>query len=205
MAELQVKCPACRHDVLVPDSLLGDRVQCPLCYEFFIAPEQTASGELGDSLPLDPQRYRVPPRSGLASRLAAPAILLLLLGLLGAMLNGFMMYTLAANPGQMIEILEKLSERQLTPEERAESLNLMRIQYTLGAGMAGITCLAALAMLVRRGFWLAVLGSVLAILNYPTGCCLPGIPLGIWSLIVLFNPDVKALFSTTSTSTESMN
>ena len=48
-------------------------------------------------------------------------------------------------------------------------------------------------MLRLRSYWVSVVGS-LAIMPAGLVCCLGGFPVGIWSLVVLFQPEVKASF-----------
>ncbi len=48
-------------------------------------------------------------------------------------------------------------------------------------------------MLKLRNYWLALAGSV-ALMPGSCMCCLLGLPSGIWSIVVLLNPEVKAAF-----------
>jgi hypothetical protein len=67
-------------------------------------------------------------------------------------------------------------------------------------GVLGIvgSCFVIFAMLemkkVRR-FPVALAGAILAMLPFLSLCCFFGFPLGIWALVVLFNPDVRAAFT----------
>ena len=54
--------------------------------------------------------------------------------------------------------------------------------------------MGAMKMKNLQSHSLAVTVSVLAMIPCISPCCLLGIPIGIWSLIVLMNPDVKAAF-----------
>jgi len=50
--------------------------------------------------------------------------------------------------------------------------------------------------MIRLQSWaLAVTGSVLAMLNVGSCCCVLGAPIGIWSLAVLMSPDVVSIFT----------
>jgi hypothetical protein len=50
--------------------------------------------------------------------------------------------------------------------------------------------------MIRLQSWgLAVTGSVLAMLNIGSCCCVLGAPIGIWSLTVLMSPDVISIFT----------
>jgi hypothetical protein len=53
---------------------------------------------------------------------------------------------------------------------------------------------AMLEMRKLRRFPIAVTGTILAMVPYLSLCCLFGLPIGIWGLVVLFNPDVRAAF-----------
>jgi hypothetical protein len=74
--------------------------------------------------------------------------------------------------------------------------------YFLGGGgllaivLALLIILGGILMCVRRGYALAVFSAVLAALPClsPSACCIFGIVIGIWALVVLFNPAVKAAF-----------
>jgi len=50
-------------------------------------------------------------------------------------------------------------------------------------------------MMKLQSWGMAVTGSVLAMLNIGSCCCVLGIPVGIWSLIVLMSPDNISIFS----------
>ena len=56
-----------------------------------------------------------------------------------------------------------------------------------------ITC--GLQMMKLQSWGMAVAGSVLAMINVGSCCCVLGIPVGIWSLTVLMTPDVISIFS----------
>jgi type IV secretory pathway protease TraF len=49
-------------------------------------------------------------------------------------------------------------------------------------------------MLKARRYSLALLAAILALIPLSSLCCIPSIPIGIWALIVLRNPEVKAAF-----------
>lgn len=67
---------------------------------------------------------------------------------------------------------------------------------SLWVGVSLLVVLGGMCMLARRVYWLSVLGSVLAVIPCIscTGCLGLGQGVGIWSLIVLMRPEVKALF-----------
>ncbi len=80
--------------------------------------------------------------------------------------------------------------------------NQMRIQGSVGAVFTTIgslvTVLGAARMRAAKGRGLALTGSILAMIPCFTSCCLAGLPIGIWAIVVLSNADVKAAFEASS-------
>ena len=64
----------------------------------------------------------------------------------------------------------------------------------LGLLVAIFIIYAALKMKDLKQWNLAVVASVLAMIPCISPCCVIGLPVGIWSLVVLLRPDVKAAF-----------
>ena len=65
----------------------------------------------------------------------------------------------------------------------------------LSLAAAPIIVFGATQMLGVRRYSLAVLAAILALIPFSSVCCISGIPIGIWALIVLLNPHVKAAFA----------
>lgn len=61
--------------------------------------------------------------------------------------------------------------------------------------VSGFIIWAALQMKQLQKWTLAVTASVLAMIPCIGPCCLIGIPIGIWALVVLLKPEVKAAFT----------
>lgn len=59
MPDETIYCPACNRKLRVPESELGQVVQCPLCRAFFTAPGR-ASAYLPEVLPVHPQPAQAP-------------------------------------------------------------------------------------------------------------------------------------------------
>jgi hypothetical protein len=58
-----------------------------------------------------------------------------------------------------------------------------------------LSMLGGSLMCARKARGFAILASIItAIPCLTSACCLLGLPIGIWALIVLFQPDVKAAF-----------
>jgi ABC-type proline/glycine betaine transport system permease subunit len=54
---------------------------------------------------------------------------------------------------------------------------------------------AAMQMKQLQSWPLALSGSIIAMTPCISLCCIIGIPIGIWALVVLFKPEVKEAFS----------
>jgi hypothetical protein len=77
----------------------------------------------------------------------------------------------------------------------------MAIQGPLGAVLAiiglivgAVILLGAMKMKKLEGYGFAMAATIMAMVPCISPCCLLGLPIGIWSLVVLMNADVKAAF-----------
>jgi hypothetical protein len=67
------------------------------------------------------------------------------------------------------------------------------ISGILGFLFGFVIAFGGMKMRQLRGYGVAMAGAVLAMLPC-TCCCIVGLPVGIWALIVLMKPEVKAAF-----------
>jgi hypothetical protein len=68
------------------------------------------------------------------------------------------------------------------------------ISGILGFVVSGLILFGALKMKKCQSYGWAMTASILAVIPCVSPCCLVGIPIGIWALIVLSKPEVKAQF-----------
>ncbi len=61
--------------------------------------------------------------------------------------------------------------------------------------VAGVTIAGSVSMMSLRRYPLAVIAAILSMLPFATPCCVLGLPLGIWALVVLFRPEVSQSFT----------
>ena len=61
--------------------------------------------------------------------------------------------------------------------------------------LCGVIILGGMKMQKLQSYNLAMAAAVVALLPCSCPCCLIGIPLGIWALVVLMKPEVKAAFT----------
>lgn len=75
----------------------------------------------------------------------------------------------------------------------------MVLQGSIGSAIAAVCGLVitigGMKMRNATGRGLAMTSSILAMIPCTSSCCLIGLPVGIWALVVLSNPDVKAAFA----------
>ncbi len=163
---------------------------------------------------------RADPREVELARMAvaAPAIFLILNGLVGLVLLGLLSVPLVFDPDGMVEWFKNVAaqqppgpERQDLEEQIAEfenQLNTNREVYVrqnaIMLGIRGLFDLVAVVggLYMRRltGYGFSVAGAVVSLVPVATGCCVTGIPFGIWALIVLSRPEIKAAFVAVRTS-----
>ncbi|HVS03200.1 MAG TPA: hypothetical protein VMT16_10565 [Thermoanaerobaculia bacterium] len=65
----------------------------------------------------------------------------------------------------------------------------------IGLVIGGFLIWVGMQMRMLRQWTAALIGSILAMIPCISPCCLIGLPIGIWSLIVLNKPEVKAAFT----------
>lgn len=129
------------------------------------------------------------------SKVLGPSIGLIVLGILGAVLGVLGLFTGGLDP-------EMLEEMDLPPEQRDLMLKLFQSGGALGTAMSvvgiGISVFIAWAgfqMMKLKAWTAAVVANVLIMIPCVTSCCcVIGIPMGVWGLVVLFNKDVKNAF-----------
>ncbi len=129
-------------------------------------------------------------------RVQIPAILLIVTAV-GTFLMGLMSLFSST---WMLEVIEKLD----MPEEQLEQMraqmgepSALSIGYTIVfvMGSAVLIGLGAMRMKELRSYPLAMTASILAMIPcFSSCCCVIGLPVGIWALIVLLDKDVKAAF-----------
>jgi hypothetical protein len=64
----------------------------------------------------------------------------------------------------------------------------------LGILMSFLILLGAIKMKQLSNYGLAVTASIIAMIPCVSPCCLLGLPIGIWALVVLSKPEIKSVF-----------
>jgi hypothetical protein len=143
------------------------------------------------------------------AKVSGPAIMLILGGIFGILAGVFVigMFVLAADSLIDWMKVQRDNAPQGAQKERLDSQikefeqNKDQVKMTYGAlGAAGILLgllitIGGFSMKGTKSYGLAMTGSVLALIPVLNCCCVITMPAGLWGLITLMNPDVKAAFA----------
>jgi predicted Zn finger-like uncharacterized protein len=220
MAEVIIHCPQCQRPLRVTDELKNRLVKCPSCEVTFRVPAD--SNEPQAVTPLRPEGISASPnssrppevapgesetgfRSGqpesedfdraererVRSQVQLPAICLMITGLLGILVNLLQVFYGAFG--------EPPAARAGVPEWMIELQQGAHGPVAIGMGfifaaMSVLVLAGSLQMLRLRMHSFSLVGTIAAMINIGNCCCLLGLPVGIWALVVLLRPGVKAAF-----------
>lgn len=208
-----VSCPACKHLLRVPLDWLGQPVQCPQCQAQFRAPVRTADG-LGEAELLRRPTPSTPPTPSrrLDPMLLLPAFGLMVLGITGLLVGGWYTTRYASDPAQakqdVRQLIEESRKRGLGPpaladpaeQEQADNNQaedmapFLRVLIPLFTVVSGLVFYGGVAIALGRHYRMAQLGCILAMVNLPYGCCIPGLAVGAWGLLMLNSAEARAHF-----------
>lgn len=162
----------------------------------------------GDPRPLRPHQV-----DAARSAVTVPAVFLILNSLLGLVVLGALAVPLVFNPDAIPRFLRDMAAQQPQGPQRDDmeesarefegALNANReafvrsnaIQLAIPAALNLLVLVGAFCMRGLSAYVLCVIAAVVAVVPCTTGCCGSGMPFGIWALVVLLRPDVKAAFS----------
>jgi len=136
-------------------------------------------------------------------RCHVPGILLVISGIIALVCNfaGGLVTAGIYLGGQEI-IMEEMENDpelagELTKEEFLMTMNVVGYSGLVAAigGLAGgLVVIGGVQMMRLRGWVIALLGAILSMIPCVQGCCILGLPAGIWSLVVLMDSAVKREF-----------
>ena len=204
-----VKCHACGQEMIVTEPA----VKSPDSFTFndpYAAPHAAPQPWVSVPSAVDPQSLR--------SKVQSPAIALIVTAVVGIGLSITMIqnYFQIKSMEPMIQDMGRFGERQpgADPEHAQQvresmdqfssmmssmtssSATMSLVTGLLGIVTGGVVFAGAISMMSLRRYPLAIAATVLAMLPMVSPCCFLGLPFGIWSLVVLLQPDVRAAFST---------
>ena len=124
-------------------------------------------------------------------KVRSPAVALICFGALNA-LSGFLLLL-----GRLANLI-KGNDRVIADEAERLGYQTAMIYFPLvsllSIAAAPLIIIGGVQMLSARRYSLAILAAILAMIPFTSVCCFLGIPIGVWALIVLRNPEVKTAF-----------
>lgn len=207
-----ISCPVCKHLLRVPLDWLGQQVQCPECKAMFRAPVRDGKGGLTEPelISRPATENAIAGRKPLDAMLLLPAFGLLFLGIAGVIVNAMLSHRfLTDQAGSKQYVRDQLvnmrqfglgkddppAEQDRLDDERAEStVRVLRVALPVFTAVSGLTFLGGLSIALRWNYRLAQLGCVVAAVNVPHFCCVPGAVAGIWGLLMLGSDEGRAHF-----------
>jgi hypothetical protein len=142
---------------------------------------------------MDPMPPLPPPSANASAQVNGPAMGLLVTGIVGAL---FACISLLMNVlGTGMSALPGMGESS----QQARYMSMMSggvgiLFAIIGLGVAGFMIWSARRMQRLEGWTTAVAASVVGMIPCISPCCIIGLPIGIWCLIVLMKPEVKGAF-----------
>ncbi len=128
-----------------------------------------------------------------AAQVSGPSIGLLVTGIIGGILSLLILIVsfFGTSIGAMMaDRFDEVDERYLDLYEGAGSI----ASSFIGLLVAALIIFAALKMKELSQYGLCMAASILAMIPCISPCCIIGLPIGIWCLIILSRPEVKSAF-----------
>ena len=179
---LTLTCPSCGTELDLDEQHRGWTVRCPDCRHEFVAtvaPQARAAAPVQAGPPRSPEAA--------AADCHAAGVGLTVVGILQLCTCAFVVIFNAVvrpNLGQPINPVPE--------DEEAETIAAI-VVGVLGLLQSLMMLLGAVSLRRQRRFALAMTGAVLALV--PNLCCFVTVPFGVWAVVLLGRPDVRAAFA----------
>jgi hypothetical protein len=180
---LTITCPSCGTELDLDEGHRDWTVRCPECRHEFVARAAPPPRNARDALPPPPPRDP----AATASDCSAAGIGLTVVGILQLCTSAFVVIFNAAVRPNLAQPINPVPD-----DEQAEIIGSIVIG-AFGLLQAAMMLLGALALRRRRRFALAMTGGVMALI--PNLCCFVTLPFGVWAVVLLGRPDVRAAFA----------
>jgi phage FluMu protein Com len=214
---IEFRCTHCNRLLRTPDETAGKQAQCPECGAITTIPSVSTAAPLGSApqspfapgqpasgAPWPPQQAdelaHATARSYASRRVAGPAIVLIVLAALGIAWQLFFFAQLARKGADAV-LSDEVRQMQPVQDLLAQNPDMERWMVPGSAISAGVTLVISIVMLLGalsmknlHSFGFAMVAAVLALIPCATPCCCLPLPFGIWALVVLNDPSVKAAF-----------
>lgn len=210
---IELDCPNCQQKLRVPVALAGKQVKCPACAAVIPVPGESgiASGlpayarsprTLADDDAERSHRSRDDDRylDDIASKdgryegsgLTVMAICLLIVAIIGLCLDIFNVVVALVGSPPPIDQNEPAFIQEMKRSAFGPAAIVMQSAM---AAIAMVVIAGAIQMLRRKTWGLGMAACILSMLHLGSCCCLFGLPLGIWGIVLLVDKNVKNSFS----------
>ena len=181
----QSPCPYCSGPITLSAEHRNQPIKCPHCGRLSQLNERTTANQYAGSTlnPESPQISTTHDANQTAARyrVMGPAIGLTVTGTITTLM-GLMFLPALLFPAQMGEQL---------PRDTAElAFTILFMLFSLVLGI--VTLYGSIQMIRLQNYPLAIAAAITAMV--PWYCCLLGLPMGIWAIVVLRDRDVKRAF-----------
>ena len=122
------------------------------------------------------------------TRVSAPAVGLIVTGALGVVTTLILLVMVAF--GGLVALVDKDSAESLP------GIGITAIWMLVGLVVSVFVIYAGLQMRKLQGWGLSMAGAILAMIPCISPCCLLGLPIGVWAVLVLIDEEVKRSFDT---------
>jgi hypothetical protein len=116
-----------------------------------------------------------------------------LLGLFADLYNVWAWRTAPEAQTQKLEEFFQALHWQLPLDKERTPTSMVR-SHVVFAALCLVIIVIAMLMMRLRSYPLAIIGSLLPMINLGSSCCCLGLPVGIWTLVVLLRPAVRDAF-----------
>jgi phage FluMu protein Com len=213
---IEFRCRQCDRLLRTDDDTVGRMAQCPACAALTQVPEpdktesntsswqSDAGGPSGSASPEpassagNQSPYQTTAGSGpgysgntlyALKRISAPATCLLVTAMLGLLLHVVGIFGHAMHFGH---VMPPDFHKQLIPA--IFMTPIATVFGVIGLIMSILLLIGAIKMKALENYGLAMTASIIAMIPCTSPCCFLGLPFGIWALVVLSDPVVKASF-----------
>jgi predicted PurR-regulated permease PerM len=142
------------------------------------------------------------------AKVSGPAIMLIIGGVLSMLLGALVIFCFVFSFDALVDFMKKqrdsatgAQKEQLTEQIKQMEENTDKVkQFYSVLGGAGIllgllVTVGGFSMKGAKSYGWSMAASVLALIPVVNCCCVVTMPAGLWGLITLMNPDVKAAFA----------
>lgn len=197
---IEFRCVQCGKLLRTGDGSEGRQAQCPACETLNTVPttpepEPITAETLGPAQSFQPVQMHSPAEKIqiAAQRVAAPAICLIVVSSLGMVLQ---LLGLVVN---FLMLNNDVPHNQPGMQFQGDMPVEVQVAINVGSAVLGIAfgivvLIGAIKMKNLKSYGLSMAAAIIAMLPCISPCCVLGLPFGIWAIVVLVDPEVKAAF-----------